>query len=29
MHTPVEMVDPRDVEELARLLSLVAVELEV
>jgi endoglucanase len=29
MHTPVEMVDPHDVEELARLLSLVAVELEV
>nr|WP_233185668.1 M42 family metallopeptidase [Thermotoga sp. SG1] len=29
MHTPVEMVDPRDVEELARLLSIIAVELEV
>jgi len=29
MHTPVEMVDPGDVEELARLLSIIAVELEV
>ena len=29
MHTPVEMVDPRDVEELSRLLSIIAVELEV
>lgn len=29
MHTPVEVVDPKDVEETARLIALVCSELEV
>ncbi len=29
MHTPVELVDPKDVEETARLIAMLASELEV